>query len=184
MPCELSTERHDTTLVLTLSDPANRNTLSPQACAAGIEALLGAGDDDAVRVVVLRGDGRHFCAGPDDVDADGLAALVDAVRASPKPVIAAVEGEAAGAGMTLALACDLVIAADDARFLPSPSTPLPALPRPLRLQWQWLPDSVPAARLLACGLLAATAPSGQVRAEALQWAARLAQRPAGAVQRS
>ena len=54
---------HDRTLVLTLSDPATRNTLSPQVYAAGVEALNVAEADDAVRCVVLRGDGAHFCSG-------------------------------------------------------------------------------------------------------------------------
>src|SRR5262245_17175311 len=63
MPSELLTERHGGTLVLTLSDPATRNTLSPQASAAGIEALNVAEGDDSVRCVVLRGDGAHFCSG-------------------------------------------------------------------------------------------------------------------------
>ena len=63
MPSELLTERRGTTLVLTISDPATRNTLSAQVIAAGIEALGVAESNDEVRAVVLRGAGAHFCAG-------------------------------------------------------------------------------------------------------------------------
>lgn len=178
MPCELLTERQDATLVLTLSDPATRNALSPQACAAGVEALNNAADVDAVRTVVLRGAGTQFCGGPSAPAAEGLASLLDAIRACPKPVLAAVEGTAAGAGLAIALACDLVIAADDARFVPDDAALPRGLPRSLRLQWQWLPDSVDTPRLAAAGLVSTTVPPGLARAEALQWAARLAAVPA------
>ena len=63
MPSELLTERRGTTLVLTISDPATRNTLSAQVIAAGIEALGVAEADPEVRCVVLQGAGGHFCAG-------------------------------------------------------------------------------------------------------------------------
>src|SRR5204862_3364268 len=63
MSSELKTERHGSTLVLTLSDPATRNTLSEQLVSAGVEALNVAESSDEVRAVVLRGDGMHFCAG-------------------------------------------------------------------------------------------------------------------------
>jgi enoyl-CoA hydratase/carnithine racemase len=65
MPSELLTSRDGSTLILTLSDPATRNTLSPQAYAAGVEALNMAESDDSVRAVIVRGDGEHFCAGGD-----------------------------------------------------------------------------------------------------------------------
>jgi enoyl-CoA hydratase/carnithine racemase len=104
--------------VLTLSDPATRNTLSEQLVSAGIEALNVAESDDEVRAVVLRGEGANFCAGG---NVQGLAArreagveaqvqvmellhqFIEAIRVFPKPVIAAVEGAAAGAGFSLAL---------------------------------------------------------------------------------
>ena len=65
MPSELLTAREGATLILTLSDPATRNTLSPQVYTAGVEALNVAESDDSVRAVILRGDGEHFCAGGD-----------------------------------------------------------------------------------------------------------------------
>ena len=63
MPAELVSERRGATLVLTISDPATRNTLSTQVIAAGIEALGASEAKDEVRAVVLRGAGAHFCAG-------------------------------------------------------------------------------------------------------------------------
>ena len=63
MASEMLTERRGAALLMTLSEPATRNALSPQACAAGIEAIGTAEADDEIRAVVLQGDGAHFCAG-------------------------------------------------------------------------------------------------------------------------
>ena len=132
MTTELKTERHGTTLVMTLSGPASRNALSPQVYAAGIETLNIAESDPDVRVVVLTGEGGHFCAGGDlqrlshnrkhnlQEQGEALDAFhqwIEALRSFPKPVLAAVEGVAAGAGVSLALACDLIVAAESARFV-------------------------------------------------------------------
>jgi 2-(1,2-epoxy-1,2-dihydrophenyl)acetyl-CoA isomerase len=115
-------------LTLTLDRPERRNALT----GAVVDGLRDALDtlDDAVRVVVLTGEGKGFCAGQDLADeavaAEGadLGATVErwnagvrAIRAARVPVVAAVNGVAAGAGANLALACDLVIAARSARFL-------------------------------------------------------------------
>jgi 2-(1,2-epoxy-1,2-dihydrophenyl)acetyl-CoA isomerase len=119
---------HDGVLTLTLDRPARRNALTGGVLDALVAALTDL--DDAVRVVVLTGEGKGFCAGQDLADeavaaedAD-LGATVDrwnagvrAIRAARVPVVAAVNGVAAGAGANLALACDLVIAARSARFL-------------------------------------------------------------------
>jgi 2-(1,2-epoxy-1,2-dihydrophenyl)acetyl-CoA isomerase len=83
-----------------------------------------------VRAVVVTGAGRGFCAGADlrggsderqfrRVLTDQYHPLIEALRALPKPVVAAVNGVAAGAGMSLALAADIVVASDDARFVPA-----------------------------------------------------------------
>jgi enoyl-CoA hydratase/carnithine racemase len=132
MPAELKSASHGQTMVLTLSDPENRNALGPAIYAAGIEALNVAESSPDVRTVVITGEGRHFCAGGNlqrlqanraqspEVQAqsiEGLHTWIEAIRAFPKPVIAAVEGAAAGAGFSLALTCDLVVAADDAVFV-------------------------------------------------------------------
>ena len=202
MNSELLTERRGATLVLTLSDPATRNTLSPQACAAGIEALNIAEGNPELRCVVLRGDGAHFCSGGNlqrlsrtrqagvEEQAQNMEhfhGFIDALRAFPKPVIAAVEGAAAGGGFSLALACDLIVAAEDARFIMSygrvglspdggGSWQLAnALPRALVLQMVWLAEPLGARQLQALGLVNWVTDSGQALAEALRVADRLAE---------
>ena len=201
MPSELISERHDSTLVLTLSDPATRNTLSPQACSAGIEALGTAESDPTIRCVVLRGAGAHFCAGGNlqrlqrvrheapEVQASSMEHFhgwVEAIRTCPKPVIGAVEGWAAGGGCSLVLACDLVVAAEDAKFLLSygriglspdggASWHLGRLlPRAAALKMLWLPEPMDARQWLQWGLVSELAPPGQALAGALALAAQLA----------
>jgi enoyl-CoA hydratase/carnithine racemase len=200
MPSELLTERHGATLVLTLSDPATRNTLSPQIYAAGVEALGVAESDREVRCIVLRGDGRHFCSGgnlqrlahnrsigPDEQrqSIERFHDLIDTLRSFPKPVIAAVEGYAAGGGFSLALACDLIVAAEDAKFVMSYAkvglTPdggsswhLAQLPRALALQALWLAEPLSPRQLHEHGLVNWVTDSGQAFTESLRVAERLA----------
>lgn len=212
MPTQLLTERQRETLVLTLSGPDSRNSLSPQAIIAGIEALAVAEAEDAVRCVVLRGDAGHFCSGGDlrrlqstralgDAEGrpaqrqsvDRLASLIEALRTFPKPIIAAVEGFAAGAGFSIALACDLVVAAEDAKFVMSYGrvglTPdggatwqlARALPRALALRTIWLHEPLDAATLQGFGLVNDIAPSGESLSHALALADRLAQLAPNAV---
>ena len=201
MTSELLTERHGAVLVLTLSDPATRNTLSHQALAAGIEALNVAESDAQIRCAILRGDGAHFCAGgnlqglmerrragpPAQVQMiEHLHQFIEALRAFPKPVIAAIEGAAAGAGFSLALACDLVVAAEDARFILSHGrlglSPdggatwalAQALPRALVQQLVWLAEPASARQLNEWGLVGWVTDSGQAFTEALRLAHSLA----------
>ncbi len=201
MTAELLTERRDRTLVLTMSDPSARNAISPQLVAAAIEALDSAEADPAVRVVVLQGADGTFCAGGNlkgtaERRAQGgdaqrrqlvqLHRLAEAISVHPKPVLAAVEGVAAGAGFSLALACDLIVAADDARFVLSYAkvglTPdagalwhlARALPRQLVTQMTWLAEPVSAELLHRHGLINVVAPRGHALDEALALAARLA----------
>lgn len=200
MSSELKTERQGSTLVLTLSDPATRNTVSEQLIAAGIEALGVAESNPDVRAVVLHGEGGHFCAGgnlrglasrrqagPDEQVQvlEQLHQFVEAIRVFPKPVIAAVEGAAAGAGFSLALACDLIVAAEDARFILSYArvglTPDGgatwhlgnAVPRQLAQEWIWLGEPVGPRQLQSLGLVNRVTDSGQALAEALELAMRL-----------
>jgi len=201
MPSELLSEHQGAALVLTISDPATRNTLSEAVLTAGIEALNTAESDDQVRCVVLRGAGGHFCAGG---NLQGLMARrdagpqaqtrmlerlhqwIEALRAFPKPVIAALEGAAAGAGFSIALACDLIVAAEDARCLLSYAklglSPdggaswqlAQALPRQLATQLLWLAEPVSARQLHGWGLVHTVTDSGQALAGALALAERLA----------
>ena len=201
MTAELLTERIDATLVLTLSDPATRNTLSHPVIAAAIEALNIAEADPELRCVLLCGAGGHFCAGgnlhgllerrrsgpPAQVEMlEHLHQFIEALGTFTKPVIAAVEGAAAGAGFSLALACDLIVAAEDARFMLSYGriglSPdggatwqlMQALPREQVQQLVWLGEPVTAQQLHACGLVGRVVDRGHSVDEALRLAARLA----------
>ena len=132
MPAQLLSTSEGQTLVLTLSNPELRNAIEPAMYAAGIEALNVAERSPDVRSVVITGAGGMFCSGgnlqrlqanrqqPPEVQAqsiEGLHQWIETIRTYPKPIIAAVEGAAAGAGFSLALACDMVVAARDAVFL-------------------------------------------------------------------
>ena len=201
MTAELRTERREHCLVLTLSDPGARNALSPQVSAAAVEALGAAEGNAEIRCVVLTGEGAHFSAGGNlqrlqrnrelgrEVQASSIDALhqfIEALRAFPKPVIAAVEGAAAGAGFSLVLACDFVVAADDARFSMaygrvglSPDGGgswhlARALPRPLVMQSLCLGEALSARQLQACGLVNNVTEPGQALAQALVLADQLA----------
>jgi 2-(1,2-epoxy-1,2-dihydrophenyl)acetyl-CoA isomerase len=118
---------------ITLSRPERLNALSPQMREELHDAITTSNDNDHVRVIVITGAGRGFCSGGDvkamnerNESGAGTAleeamvpardAAVLAMRDSRVPIIAAVNGAAAGAGMNIALACDIRIAADNAKF--------------------------------------------------------------------
>lgn len=119
-------------LTVTLNRPEVLNSCNRRMAGELRDVFEGAASEDAVRAVLMTGTGRAFCAGQDLAEAappDGSAppdfgeivrgynALILAIRRLEKPVIAAVNGVAAGAGANLALACDFVIAADNATFI-------------------------------------------------------------------
>ena len=188
------------TLILTLSNPEHRNVLGPDMYAAGIEALNAAENNPEIRSVVITGEGSIFCAGGNlqrlqanrrlapEVQAQSIEALhnwIEAICTYPKPVIAAVEGAAAGAGFSLALACDFIVAADNAVFVMSYSTVAlspdgggswslaRALPRALASELLMGAERISAGRLHDLGLVnRVTAPDGAI-GEALVLAARL-----------
>jgi 2-(1,2-epoxy-1,2-dihydrophenyl)acetyl-CoA isomerase len=127
---EVETAREDAVLTITLNRPDVLNAFN----VAMHEALAGALEEaraDEIRAVVVTGAGRAFCVGQDltefrnasgDIGGHLRATYhpnITAIRALEKPVIAAVNGPVAGAGLSLAAACDMRIAADDATFIPA-----------------------------------------------------------------
>lgn len=116
---------------ITLNRPEKRNALNDGLVEELKRSLSAAESDESVRVAVIRGAGRDFCAGADLsqlqklagatvldnlADASGFAAMLQQIRKLGKPVIAAVHGRALAGGAGLASACDLVIAARSASF--------------------------------------------------------------------
>lgn len=121
-------EHADGVATVTLGRPDSLNALNAAMRRELLAAFKALARDDSVRAVVLTGEGRGFCSGADLRGGSGelefrrvvtaeYNPLVRAIRDLPKPVIAAVNGVAAGAGVSLALACDLVYAAEEARFI-------------------------------------------------------------------
>ena len=132
MTATLQQSRQGKILLLTIANAEHRNALGPEIYAQGMQALTTAKEDRDIGCVILAGEGSMFSAGgnlqrlqanrqqPPSVQAqsiDGLHAWIEAIGSFPKPVIAAVEGAAAGAGFSLALACDFIVAASDAVFV-------------------------------------------------------------------
>jgi enoyl-CoA hydratase/carnithine racemase len=200
MSAQLKSTNQGHTLILTLSDPAQRNALSPAMYAAGIEALNVAETNPDIRSVVITGEGAHFCAGHDvqsliknrgqlpEVQTQAIESLhnwMEAIRTFPKPVIAAVEGVAIGTGFSLALMCDFLVAAVDSEFAMSHSdlglTPdagaswnlTHALPRQLASELLLLGERISASRLHALGMVNRVVDCGHALTEALALAERL-----------
>jgi methylglutaconyl-CoA hydratase len=117
--------------IVTLARPEKRNALDPETVAELEESLAAAEADDRVAAVLLAADGKDFCAGADlahlertvvmsrvelEEDALQMGRLFLHMRRLPKPIVAAVHGNALAGGAGLATACDLVVASDDAHF--------------------------------------------------------------------
>jgi len=189
----------DAIATITLDRPAARNALDAPLKRALMAALRQAGRDAAVRVAILTGSGPAFCAGQDLREAAAPGApplstvlrssynpLILAIRRLDVPVIAAVNGVAAGAGVALALACDLRIAADSASFVlafgriglvPDSGTTwfLPRLVGPARAaELALLGDPLTAAAAERIGLVNRVVPAADLEAETRSLAARLA----------
>src|SRR4051812_24307079 len=200
MAAELKSASQGRTMVLTISNPEHRNALGPEIYAAGVEALNAADSNPEVRSVVITGAGSTFCAGgnlqrllenrgkPRDVQRnsiEGLHGWIEAIRTFPKPVIAAVEGPAAGAGFSLALACDFIVAANNAVFVMAYSNVAlspdgggswslaRALPRQLAAELLMGAEKVGAERLQALGVVNQVVAEGAALQAALSLAERL-----------
>ncbi len=204
MAARLLAERRGRVLLLTISQPAARNALHPSLYPEATRTFREAAEDPTLGAIVLCGDGAHFCGGgdlrrlqqqrtqPEQGQRQVLDALhdwIEAMRACPLPVIAAVEGAAAGGGFSLALGCDLLVAAEDARFVMSyvriglspdgggSDALARALPPQAALEFLLDGDTVKAERLHALGVVNRVVPPGAAVAAALDWATRLAAGP-------
>lgn len=190
---------------LTLNRPDAMNALDTDLKVALRDALAEAADDPQVRAVVLTGRGRAFCVGQDlaqhaqNLDADPGAVwstvpehytpIATALATMPKPVIAAVNGVAAGAGAAFSFACDFRIAADTAKFtmafsavgLSADSGSSWTLPRLVGLakakELLMLPNTLTAAEALGIGLVTEVVPAEELTDRARALAVRLAAGP-------
>jgi 2-(1,2-epoxy-1,2-dihydrophenyl)acetyl-CoA isomerase len=204
VPETIRVETADEVTTITLNRPESLNALNATMRQELSAALHAAARDDAVRAVVLTGSGRGFCSGADlrggpgerefrRVVRDEYNPLVRAVRDMPKPVVAAVNGVAAGAGVSLALACDLVLAAEEARFIlafvriglvpDSGSTRalVRALGRHRAAALIFSGDPLPASDARDAGLVASVVPADELPPAARALAERLAAAPTRAI---
>ncbi len=203
MSAQLKSSTFDQTLILTISNPESRNALGPEICGAGIEALNVAESSRDIHSVIITGEGSSFCSGGNlqrllgnrekapevqSQSIDGLHNWMEVIRSFPKPVIASVEGAAAGAGFSLALMCDFVVAASDAVFVMAYSNIALSpdgggswslgkqLPRQLSSQILMLGEKVSAQQLHKWGVINSITDPGQAFNKALELAERLNQR--------
>lgn len=192
----------DKVAVITMARPQSLNAMTPQLLdevAAAVRAAPGEG----ARAIVLTGEGRAFSSGADlAAGADGglpddcgvhlenhFNPLVEAIAGSTVPLVAAVNGPAAGAGMSIALACDIVIAVRSAYFLPAfvniglvPDAGLTwHLPRMVgsgrAIEMMLLGEKVPAERALNWGMVSHLVEDEELMEQALRVAGQLARGP-------
>ena len=208
MTKQLILERKGRVLVATNNDPASRNALSGEFYDGFREAVEATSADPEIGAIVLAGAAGFFCSGGNihglkeraqadyptrRASVERLHTMILAMRACPKPIIAAVDGGAAGAGASLAAACDLVVAEREAYFsvayIKIGLTPDggataflgAALPRQLMAEMVFTGDRIPVERLYGLGMINRLTEPGQSLAVALELAARLADGPAAAL---
>lgn len=197
----LVVEKLGPVLSLTLNRPESLNAFSPEMIVGLKKALTSAQEDEDVQVIVLSGAGRSFSAGG-DVKTMGQAKgnqvydhigklneLILLMKDTEKPIIAAVHGFAAGAGFNLALACDLIVAAEDSKFALSFSKVglisdgggsylLPRLIGPhLAKQFFFTAEPIPAERLYQLGVINYLVPLEKLQEETTKFALKLAHGP-------
>jgi 2-(1,2-epoxy-1,2-dihydrophenyl)acetyl-CoA isomerase len=201
---EVEITRDGAVLTITLNRPDVLNALN-KAMHDGIQAGLELAKDPSVRAVVITGAGRGFCVGQDLTEfSEGAADVADrlratyhpnilALRALEKPVIAAVNGPAAGAGMSFACACDIRIAADSSSFVPafvniglvpdSGGTYFVTRLLGYARAFEWLCSGrkLSAAEAQAWGLVSEVVDAGALQARAAELAASLAALPTKAI---
>ncbi|TVS87420.1 enoyl-CoA hydratase [Mycobacterium helveticum] len=198
----------DGVLSVTIDRPESLNSLTTPVLAGIADAMERAAADPRVRVVRLGGSGRGFCSGA-GMSADDLAGAgpgtevlaqanraVRAIVALPRPVVAVVHGPAAGVGVSLALACDVVLASEKAFFLlaftriglmpdgGASALVAAAIGRIRALRMALLAERLPAADALAWGLVSAVYPAQDFDAEVDKVVSRLLAGPAVAYART
>jgi enoyl-CoA hydratase/carnithine racemase len=196
----LRRELAGTVLTLTLNRPDSLNALTGDLRSELRDALTAARRDAGIRSVVITGAGRAFCAGADLRAGSAERAfrarltreynpLIRAIRDLPKPVIGAVNGVAAGAGASLALACDIVVASETARFVPAfyriglvpdsglARTLVRGLGRHRALKILIGDEPLSATEAHALGIVAEVVAADELPAAAARWAQRLAAGP-------
>jgi enoyl-CoA hydratase/carnithine racemase len=205
---KMMVEKKGRIMLLTISNPGMRNALGPCIYRTGVEALRRAAEDSDVGAVILTGENSQFCSGGNlnrlrenrtksaahvKEGISNLHGLVLAMRYCPKPVIAAVEGTAAGAGFSLALACDLIVAAEDARFVmayvkaglsPDGGATVSlarALPPQALAEIFLEGGELGAARLSQMGIVNRLCKRGEAYDQAMAWGAKLAAGPMNAM---
>lgn len=194
----------DRVATVVLNRPDSLNALNADMRRELLASLQSLARDEAVRVVVLTGEGRGFCSGADlrggeverqfrRVVTQEYNPLIRAIRDLPKPVIAAVNGVAAGAGVSLALACDLVYAAEEARFIQafikiglvpdsgSTRVLVRALGRHRAAQLIFTGEPLSAAEAQAAGLVNEVVPGDRLASRVRDVAARLSAAPTTAL---
>lgn len=203
------TEVHEGVAKITLNEPESLNALSNSIVRGLREALIRVEDDESVRVVILTGKGKGFCAGghikefPREANALAIrdwmrmaTALALQVYHLEKPVIAAVNGYAVGAGFSLALACDLIIASEEAVFgmvfnkigaVPDMGAHY-YLPRLVGMQnakyIMFTAEQITAEEAKKLGIAFAVVPAEELEAEAQKLAAKLAKGATAAIRMS
>ena len=188
--------------LLTLNRPDKFNSFNREMALLLQKELDAAAADKSVRAVLLTGEGKAFCAGQDlseaiDVNGPGIQTIVrehynpvlEKIRNLEKPVVAAVNGVAAGAGANIALACDVVIAAESSSFIQAfskiglvpDSGGTFFLPRLIGFQrasaLMMLGDKVSAAEALAMGMLYTVVADDQLKEASLKLATQLSEMP-------
>ncbi|MDM0110915.1 enoyl-CoA hydratase-related protein [Variovorax sp. J22R133] len=197
-------ERRGRVGIVTIDRPERRNALNLQVKRDLVEHLEALARDDAIAAVVLTGAEGYFVAGTDIAEMSTMRPndhvrldtdrVFHVVRQLPKPVIAAVEGYALGGGCELALACDIIIAAEDAKF-GQPEIRVGIMPgaggtqRLLRtagryktLLWSLTGDMIPAGDAYMANVVSELVPTGQALTRAIELAGQIAGMPPLAVQ--
>jgi 2-(1,2-epoxy-1,2-dihydrophenyl)acetyl-CoA isomerase len=196
-------ERQENIVLLTLNRPERRNALDLELTGELRAGLQQAAEDDQVRAVLLTGAGKGFCAGADlsmfqskptaeqvyEIIISSYKPLRERIAGMNKPVIAAINGVAAGAGASLALACDLRLMAHDASIMMAFSN-IGLVPdagatwflarqvgysRAFEIAAEG--NRIPAERCLELGLTNKIVPAEQLLSIAIAWARKLAERP-------